>query len=285
MSPFGEIRSALDLLNLHVMKVDNIVPNTGIVATMQTLLKSTVKTQVRAMGCADVQMAGSFDVCRAELLIMLQRQQAAVDALPLFSKPAPVSAVSVVSAAVSAKHATEPTAPAVQSTEPTVPAEPAASAEPTATEPAASTAVQSTEPAATEPSVPAAAAEPTAPTAEQSTEPEAEKKTDKKTEPAPPRTSRSDASTTSRLVKDVSTAVCAAVETLLRRMMERLNSMLSLVQMALPAAIAGFTKYFYTQVQQTLLWFLALLLKAQNVPHALLYGEAKVLGDAEAKCM
>ena len=276
MSPFGEIRSALDLLNLHVMKVDNIVPNTGIVATMQTLLKSTVKTQVRAMGCADVQMAGSFDVCRAELLIMLQRQQAAVDALPLFSKPAPVSAVSVVSAAAeSAEHATEPIA-----TEPTEPA-----TEPTATEPAASTAVQSTEPAATEPSVPAASAEPTAPTAEQSTEPEAEKKTDKKTEPAPPRTSRSDASTTSRLVKDVSTAVCAAVETLLRRMVERLNSMLSLVQMALPAAIAGFTRYFYTQVQQTLLWFLALLLKAQNVPHALLYGEAKVLGDAEAKCM
>ena len=275
MSPFGEIRSALDLLNLHVMKVDNIVPNTGIVATMQTLLKSTVKTQVRAMGCADVQMAGSFDVCRAELLIMLQRQQAAVDALPLFSKPAPVSAVSVVSAAAeSAEHATEPIA-----TEPTEPA-----TEPTATEPAASTAVQSTEPAATEPSVPAAAAEPTAPTAEQSTEPEADKKTDKKTEPAPPRTSRSDASTTSRLVKDVSTAVCAAVETLLRRMVERLNSMLSLVQMALPAAIAGFTRYFYTQVQQTLLWFLALLLKAQNVPHALLYGEAKVLGDAEAKC-
>ena len=275
MSPFGEIRSALDLLNLHVMKVDNIVPNTGIVATMQTLLKSTVKTQVRAMGCADVQMAGSFDVCRAELLIMLQRQQAAVDALPLFSKPAPVSAVSVVSAAAeSAEHATEPIA-----TEPTEPA-----TEPTATEPAASTAVQSTEPAATEPSVPAASAEPTAPTAEQSTEPEAEKKTDKKTEPAPPRTSRSDASTTSRLVKDVSTAVCAAVETLLRRMVERLNSMLSLVQMALPAAIAGFTRYFYTQVQQTLLWFLALLLKAQNVPHALLYGEAKVLGDAEAKC-
>ena len=85
-------------------------------------------------------------------------------------------------------------------------------------------------------------------------------------------------------MKDVSTAVCVAVETLLRRMVERLNSMLSLVQMALPAAIAGFTRYFYTQVQQTLLWFLALLLKAQNVPHALLYGEAKVLGDAEAKC-
>ena len=278
MSPFGEIRSALDLLNLHVMKVDNIVPNTGIVATMQTLLKSTVKTQVRAMGCADVQMAGSFDVCRAELLVMLQRQQAAVDALPLFSKPAPVSAVSAVSAAVSAA-ATEPIA---VSAEPAAPAtEPTASA----TEPTAFTAVQSIEPAATEPSVPAAAAEPTAPTAEQSTEPEAEKKTDKKTEPAPPRTSRSDASTTSRLVKDVSTAVCAAVETLLRRMVERLNSMLSLVQMALPAAIAGFTRYFYTQVQQTLLWFLALLLKAQNVPHALLYGEAKVLGDAEAKCM
>ena len=29
MSPFGEIRSALDMLNLHVVKVDNIVPEYG----------------------------------------------------------------------------------------------------------------------------------------------------------------------------------------------------------------------------------------------------------------
>lgn len=86
-------------------------------------------------------------------------------------------------------------------------------------------------------------------------------------------------------MKDISTAVCTEVETLLRRMVERLNSMLSLVQVALPTAVAGFTKYFYTQIQQTLLWFLALLLKAQNVPHALLYGEAKVLGDTDKKCM
>ena len=84
-------------------------------------------------------------------------------------------------------------------------------------------------------------------------------------------------------MKEVSTTICEAVETLLRRVVERLNSMLSLVQMALPAAVAGFTEYFYTQMQQTLLWFLGLLLKAQNTPHALLYGEAKVLGDVEKK--
>ena len=65
MSPFGEIRSALDMLNLHVVKVDNIVPNTGIVPTMQTLLKNTVKTQVGVPGWSDAQMAGSFDVCRS----------------------------------------------------------------------------------------------------------------------------------------------------------------------------------------------------------------------------
>ena len=45
----------------------------------------------------------------------------------------------------------------------------------------------------------------------------------------------------------------------------------------LPDAIAAFTEYFYTQIQQTLLWFVALLLKAQNTPHALLYGEQRVL--------
>ena len=84
-------------------------------------------------------------------------------------------------------------------------------------------------------------------------------------------------------MKEVSEAVCTGVETLLRRVVERLNSLLSLVQAALPAAVAGFTEYFYTQIQQTLLWFLALLLKAQNAPHTLLYGPEKVLGAADPK--
>ena len=84
-------------------------------------------------------------------------------------------------------------------------------------------------------------------------------------------------------MKEVSAAVCTGVETLLHRVVERLNSLLSLVQAALPAAVAGFTEYFYTQIQQTLLWFLALLLKAQNAPHKLLYGPEKVLGAADPK--
>lgn len=84
-------------------------------------------------------------------------------------------------------------------------------------------------------------------------------------------------------MKEVSAAVCTGVETLLRRVVERLNSLLSLVQAALPAAVAGFTEYFYMQIQQTLLWFLALLLKAQNAPHTLLYGPEKVLGAADPK--
>ena len=84
-------------------------------------------------------------------------------------------------------------------------------------------------------------------------------------------------------MNEVSAAVCTGVETLLRRVVERLNSLLSLVQAALPAAVAGFTEYFYTQIQQTLLWFLALLLKAQNAPHTLLYGQEKVLGAADPK--
>lgn len=81
-------------------------------------------------------------------------------------------------------------------------------------------------------------------------------------------------------MSEVSNALCDDISVLLRRVVERLNSMLSLVQMTLPDAIAAFTEYFYTQIQQTLLWFMALLLKAQNTPHALLYGESHVLSTA-----
>ena len=84
-------------------------------------------------------------------------------------------------------------------------------------------------------------------------------------------------------MSEVSNALCDDISVLLRRVVERLNSMLSLVQMTLPDAIAAFTEYFYTQIQQTLLWFLALLLKAQNAPHTLLYGPEKVLGAADPK--
>lgn len=274
MSPFGEIRSALDMLNLHVVKVDNIVPNTGIVPTMQTLLKNTVKTQVGVPGRSEAQMAGSFDVCRAELLALLQRQQEAVDALPLFSKPAPQP---------SGEPAVEPAAPVA---EPSA-EQPVVSAEPTA-EPSVE---QSVEPTTEQP-----AEQPMAePEAEKGTEQPAEPVTSPAANPAPepaakpapeqpaPRASRSHTNRTSQLVKEVSAAVCTGVETLLRRVVERLNSLLSLVQAALPAAVAGFTEYFYTQIQQTLLWFLALLLKAQNAPHTLLYGPEKVLGAADPK--
>lgn len=285
MSPFGEIRSALDMLNLHVVKVDNIVPNTGIVPTMQTLLKNTVKTQVGVPGWSDAQMAGSFDVCRAELLALLQRQQEAVDALPLFSKPAPQP---------SGEPAVEPAAP---TTEPSA-EQPVVSAEPTA-EPSVEHTVEPTteqpaEQPVAEPEAEKGTEQPAEPVAEPSQQP-AEPVTSPATNPAPepaakpapeqpaPRASRSHTNWTSQLVKEVSAAVCTGVETLLRRVVERLNSLLSLVQAALPAAVAGFTEYFYMQIQQTLLWFLALLLKAQNAPHTLLYGPEKVLGAADPK--
>lgn len=285
MSPFGEIRSALDMLNLHVVKVDNIVPNTGIVPTMQTLLKNTVKTQVGVPGRSDAQMAGSFDVCRAELLALLQRQQEAVDALPLFSKPAPQP---------SGEPAVEPAAP---TTEPSA-EQPVVSAEPTA-EPSVEHTVEPTteqpaEQPVAEPEAEKGTEQPAEPVAEPSQQP-AEPVTSPATNPAPepaakpapeqpaPRASRSHTNWTSQLVKEVSAAVCTGVETLLRRVVERLNSLLSLVQAALPAAVAGFTEYFYMQIQQTLLWFLALLLKAQNAPHTLLYGPEKVLGAADPK--
>ena len=278
MSPFGEIRSALDMLNLHVVKVDNIVPNTGIVPTMQTLLKNTVKTQVGVPGRSDAQMAGSFDVCRAELLALLQRQQEAVDALPLFSKPAPQP---------SGEPASEPAAPVAEPSaeQPVVSAEP--TAEPSVEQSVEPTAEQLAEQPAEQPLAEPEAEKGTEQPAEPVTSPAANPAPEPAAKPAPeqpaPRASRSHTNRTSQLVKEVSAAVCTGVETLLRRVVERLNSLLSLVQAALPAAVAGFTEYFYTQIQQTLLWFLALLLKAQNTPHTLLYGPEKVLGAADPK--
>lgn len=281
MSPFGEIRSALDMLNLHVVKVDNIVPNTGIVPTMQTLLKNTVKTQVGVPGRSDAQMAGSFDVCRADLLALLQRQQEAVDALPLFSKPAPQP---------SGEPAVEPAAPVA---EPSA-EQPVVSAEQPDEPSVEHTAEQPAEQPVAEPEAEKGTEQPAEPVAEPSQQP-AESVTSPAANPAPepaakpapeqpaPRASRSHTNRTSQLVKEVSAAVCTGVETLLRRVVERLNSLLSLVQAALPAAVAGFTEYFYMQIQQTLLWFLALLLKAQNAPHTLLYGPEKVLGAADPK--
>lgn len=278
MSPFGEIRSALDMLNLHVVKVDNIVPNTGIVPTMQTLLKNTVKTQVGVPGRSDAQMAGSFDVCRAELLALLQRQQEAVDALPLFSKPAPQP---------SGEPAVEPAAPVAEPSaeQPVVSAEP--TAEPSVEQSVEPTAEQLAEQPAEQPLAEPEAEKGTEQPTEPVTSPAANPAPEPAAKPAPeqpaPRASRSHTNRTSQLVKEVSAAVCTGVETLLRRVVERLNSLLSLVQAALPAAVAGFTEYFYTQIQQTLLWFLALLLKAQNAPHTLLYGPEKVLGAADPK--
>ena len=278
MSPFGEIRSALDMLNLHVVKVDNIVPNTGIVPTMQTLLKNTVKTQVGVPGRSEVQMAGSFDVCRAELLALLQRQQEAVDALPLFSKPAPQP---------SCEPASEPAAPVAEPSaeQPVVSAEP--TAEPSVEQSVEPTAEQLAEQPAEQPLAEPEAEKGTEQPAEPVTSPAANPAPEPAAKPAPeqpaPRASRSHINRTSQLVKEVSAAVCTGVETLLRRVVERLNSLLSLVQAALPAAVAGFTEYFYMQIQQTLLWFLALLLKAQNAPHTLLYGQEKVLGAADPK--
>lgn len=278
MSPFGEIRSALDMLNLHVVKVDNIVPNTGIVPTMQTLLKNTVKTQVGVPGRSEAQMAGSFDVCRADLLALLQRQQEAVDALPLFSKPAPQP---------SSEPASEPAAPVAEPSaeQPVVSAEP--TAEPSVEQSVEPTAEQLAEQPAEQPLAEPEAEKGTEQPAEPVTSPAANPAPEPAAKPAPeqpaPRASRSHINRTSQLVKEVSAAVCTGVETLLRRVVERLNSLLSLVQAALPAAVAGFTEYFYTQIQQTLLWFLALLLKAQNAPHTLLYGPEKVLGAADPK--
>lgn len=46
ISPFGEIRSALDLLAQHVFRVDSVVPGTELVAAMQSTVRTVVRTQV-----------------------------------------------------------------------------------------------------------------------------------------------------------------------------------------------------------------------------------------------
>ncbi|OAO13580.1 vacuolar protein sorting-associated protein [Blastocystis sp. ATCC 50177/Nand II] len=249
MSPFGEIRSALDMLNLHVVKVDNIVPNTGIVPTMQTLLKNTVKTQ----------MAGSFDVCRAELLALLQRQQEALLS-PLVSQPLSLLLLPLSRLLSSLLFLLSPLL-----------------------NPLLSLLLNSL-----------------LNSLWQSRRPRREQSNPLSlllsllNSPLnllpPPLLTLLLSLLLNPLLnsphlapREVSAAVCTGVETLLHRVVERLNSLLSLVQAALPAAVAGFTEYFYMQIQQTLLWFLALLLKAQNAPHTLLYGPEKVLGAADPK--
>ena len=99
ISPFGEIRSALDIMHQDVVKVDNIVKNTGLLPSMETLVKNTVKTQ----------MAGSFDVIRGELANVIKTADANTQSLPLWEAPKPKP--------VPAPVAPEPAAPA--------PAEPA----------------------------------------------------------------------------------------------------------------------------------------------------------------
>lgn len=46
ISPFGEIRSALDILSQHVVRVDNVVKGTDILASMQNIMRNVIKTQV-----------------------------------------------------------------------------------------------------------------------------------------------------------------------------------------------------------------------------------------------
>lgn len=74
----------------------------------------------------------------------------------------------------------------------------------------------------------------------------------------------------------VSSFICQQVETQLRRVIERLHSLLSLLQTTIPDVLNPFTEYFYMQIQQTLVWILAILLKSQNIPNPILYGNSKV---------
>lgn len=66
------------------------------------------------------------------------------------------------------------------------------------------------------------------------------------------------------------------MELQLRRVIERLHSLLSLLQTTIPDVLAAFTEYFYTQIQQTLVWVLAILLRAHNIPHPILYGNLRI---------
>lgn len=81
------------MLHQHVVKVDNIVKSTGTLPVMQTLIKNTVKTQ----------MAGSFDVVRAELAEVIKNADVKAQSLPLWTAPKPKQVVEPTPAPVSAE--------------------------------------------------------------------------------------------------------------------------------------------------------------------------------------
>ena len=77
-------------------------------------------------------------------------------------------------------------------------------------------------------------------------------------------------------MKVISTFICEETEVQLRRVIERLHSLLSLLQTTIPNVLVLFTEYFYTQIQQTIVWIFAILLKGHNIPHPILYGAMNV---------
>lgn len=247
ISPFGEIRSALDIMHQDVVKVDNIVKNTGLLPSMETLVKNTVKTQ----------MAGSFDVIRGELANVIKTADANTQSLPLWEAPKPKPAPAPV--------APEPAAPA--------PAEPAV--EPAAEAPAA----PSTDDLFATTMAPVPGEGPV-------TLPEPSEKTPEAAPAAPtPASEPVEKEVPRETVEGIGKYVSEQMETLLRRVVERLHSLLSLVQVTVPDSLVAFTDYFYTQIQQTLLWFSALLFRIQNTPHPLLYGSdsAVLYADSDSK--
>lgn len=249
ISPFGEIRSALDIMHQDVVKVDNIVKNTGLLPSMETLVKNTVKTQ----------MAGSFDVIRGELANVIKTADANTQTLPLWEAPKP-------------KPAPEP---AVQPSvaEPTEPAtEPAAESAEAPVLPSTDD-LFSTTMAPVPGEGPVTLPEPSEKTPE--TAPVAPTSAPEPVEKEAPR----------ETVEGIGKFVSEQMETLLRRVVERLHSLLSLVQVTVPDSLVAFTDYFYTQIQQTLLWFSGLLFRIQNTPHSLLYGSdsAVLYADSDSK--
>ena len=244
ISPFGEIRSALDIMHQDVVKVDNIVKNTGLLPSMETLIKNTVKTQ----------MAGSFDVIRGELANVIKTADANTQSLPLWEAPKP-------------KPAPEPVV-----------------VEPAAVEPAATPAAE----APVTPSTDDLFATTMAPVPGEGpvTLPEPSEKTPEATPVAPaPAPEPVEKEAPRETVEGVGKYVSEQMETLLRRVVERLHSLLSLVQVTVPDSLVAFTDYFYTQIQQTLLWFSGLLFRIQNTPHSLLYGSdnAVLYADSDSK--
>ena len=204
-------------------------------------------------------MAGSFDTIRSAIVSFVETADQETSALPLYSIEATI--------------------------EETVEETPAQSAQAEVDDSLFSTSilpVPGEGPVHLPDETPSETPNPSAQSAEHSTEPPAEPPAEPSTVPStePSYSSPSSRkfvivslcqvmSISERLSESISESVCMAIE--------RLHSLLSLLQSANQPSLAAFTDYFYTQINQTLLWAVAVPLSTTHSPHSLLCDPSSLL--------